>query len=107
LFVDLDRPQPCPSCRGLIIHDVGRNWLLAIGTLIPIGGMLLASCVFPPFILVLVPLALAWVGLCVLGFPYFECVRAHGPTCVACGYDLRGLPLGGRCPECGEPGTRE
>ena len=28
---------------------------------------------------------------------------ARAPTCEACGYNLTGIPLEGRCPECGEP----
>ena len=30
-----------------------------------------------------------------------ESPRAAGVTCVQCGYDLSGTPVGGACPECG------
>lgn len=29
--------------------------------------------------------------------------RLGGRMCLRCGFDLRGLPDAGRCPECGEP----
>jgi len=47
-----------------------------------------------------------WVGIAGVGAGRAWWRRRKAGTCGACGYDLRGLPAGAPCPECGGAGTR-
>lgn len=47
-----------------------------------------------------VPLLLIWPGIWLKDARRSR--RTVGGQCMACGYDLRGSPVGGACPECGQ-----
>ena len=44
-----------------------------------------------------------WALLRFIGVHRTRVPTARAPTCEACGYNLTGIPLEGRCPECGDP----
>jgi hypothetical protein len=88
-----------------------RRWLGALFVLVGSGGLFLIAqllaVMFPtaegrgsPLLdVLLIPYEILLLvgGLYIVSLP-----RRHGVmTCEACGYDMRGLDEGSRCPECG------
>jgi len=57
--------------------------------------------VFPGFFVDVAAYAVAWWGLLMLPFAVCRWRRRRHGLCVRCGYDLVGLAVGLRCPECG------
>ena len=95
----------CPGCRALLRSDSRICFISAgaafAGFALQLAGMGLVT--WPGWQLTLIRTgeALMGGGVIVVLFGRRLRLQSLGPYCTVCGYDVRTLPAGAPCPECG------